>query len=66
MLMGLPQSWGSCGYGHCRVRIVGWLESLSEARVENGAGKGRHAPGTDGAGLFLSQIFVASDKRLAT
>jgi hypothetical protein len=33
---GLPQSWGSCGgHGHCRVRIVGWLESLSEARVES-------------------------------
>jgi hypothetical protein len=32
-MMGLPQSLGSCGFGHCRVRIVGGLESLSGARA---------------------------------
>jgi hypothetical protein len=34
MRKGLPQSWGSCGDGHCRVRIVGWPGSLSEVRTE--------------------------------
>ena len=32
---GLPQSWGSRGYSHRRVRIVGGLEALSEAGAES-------------------------------
>jgi hypothetical protein len=35
IVTGLPQSWGSRGYSHRRVRIVGWLESLSEAGAES-------------------------------
>ncbi len=31
---GLPQDWGSGGDCHLRVRVVGWLELLSEAGTE--------------------------------
>jgi hypothetical protein len=32
---GLPQGWGSRGYSHLRVRIVGGLEALSEAGAKS-------------------------------
>jgi hypothetical protein len=49
---GPPQSWGSRGYSHWRVRIVGWLEALSEAGAESTI--------IDGASNLKQQIGTAS------
>jgi hypothetical protein len=49
---GLSQSWGSCGYSHRRVRIVGGMEALSEAGAESTI--------IDGASNLKQQIGAAS------
>ena len=49
---GLPQSWGSRGYSHERVRIVGGFESLSETGTESAI--------INGASNLQQQIGAAS------
>ena len=48
----LSQDWGSGGYRHWRVWIVGWLELLSEAGTERAI--------VDGAAYLQQQVGAAS------
>ena len=52
VILGLPQSWGSRGYHHERVRIVGGFESLSETGTESAI--------INGASNLQQQIGAAS------
>ncbi len=52
MATGLSQDWGSGGGRHLRVRVVGWLELLSEAGAERAV--------VDGATNLQQQVGAAS------